>query len=216
MVQRQSANPKIRPDAPGAFEAAAFVRMLEVPTRLDRADGDVHAAGNPHIQTDPRNILAVAQSLAERLAAIDPANATHYRDRHRAFAARWTAALERWAERAMPLRGVPVAVQHKNWTYMLDWLGLKEVVTLEPKPGVPPSAGHLAQVAEEVRRQPVRMVIHAAYEDNRPSQFLGDRAGVPVVSLPFTVGGSDGARDLFGLFDDTLARLLDALNARKP
>jgi zinc/manganese transport system substrate-binding protein len=213
-VQRQSANPKILPGGPGAFEATAYVRMLDIPSRLDRADGDVHAAGNPHVHTDPRNILKIVQPLTDTLIRLDPMNESTYRARSRAFADRWTAAIDRWQATAAPLRGVAVAIQHKNWVYLFDWLGMKEGVALEPKPGVPPSAGYLAQVVDQVRRSPVAMVIRASHEDGRPSDFLTAQAHVPSVVLPFTVGGTPGAKDLFGLFDDTIARLLDA-NARK-
>lgn len=215
MIQRQSVNRKIQAGTPGSFEAARYIRMLEIPTRLDRAEGDIHAAGNPHIQTDARNILTVSKPLADRFAELDPTNAAYYRSRYQAFAAKWTAAIERWSQQAAPLKGVQVAVQHKTWVYMFDWLGMKEVVSLEPKPGVPPSSGYLAQVVEQVKREPVRMVIRAAYEDSRPSDFLKDRANVPEVVLPFTIGGTDAAKDLYGLFDDTIARLLAGLDAHK-
>jgi zinc/manganese transport system substrate-binding protein len=214
MVQRQAANGKIQPGAKGYFEAARYVRLLDIPTRLDRSEGDVHAAGNPHIQTDPRSIAAVTKPLAERLVDLDPANAAYYQSRANDFANRWTAAMQRWAQQAAPLRGVPAATQHKTWVYLFDWLSMKEVVTLEPKPGIPPSSGYLAQVVETVRQNPVRMVLRSAYEDSRPSDFLKERAGVPVAVMPFTVGGTPEAKDLFGLYDDTVNRLLAALNAR--
>lgn len=214
MVQRQSANGKIQSGAKGYFEATRVVTLRDVPTRLDRADGDVHAAGNPHIQTDPRNIAAVIGPLSARMAEIDGANAAYYQARAKEFGERWTAALQRWAQQAVPLRGVSAATQHKTWVYLFDWLGMKEVVTLEPKPGIPPSSGYLAQVVETVKQNPLKMVIRAAYEDSRPSDFLRDRAGVPVVVLPFTVGGTPEAKDLFALYDDTLNRLLAAADAR--
>lgn len=215
MIQRQAANPKIQSGLPGSFEATRYVRMLEIPSRLDRADGDIHAGGNPHIQTDPRNVLAVAKPLADRFAELDSPNAAYYQGRYQAFATRWNDAMQKWQEQAAPLKGTPVAVQHKDWIYLFDWLGMNEVVSLEPKPGIPPSSGYLAQVLDQIQRQPVRMVIHAAYEDSRPSDFLKDKASVPEVTLPFTVGGTDQAKDLFGLFDDTINRLMAGLNARK-
>jgi zinc/manganese transport system substrate-binding protein len=210
-VQRQSANRKIQPGAPGDFEATSYVRMLDVPSRLDRADGDVHAEGNPHIQTDPRNIARVADALATRFTLLDAANGAFYEARHKAFDDKWRAALARWAALAAPLRGKPIAVQHPNWAYLNDWLGLKQVVSLEPKPGVPPSAGYLAEVVARVRATPVAMVIRAPHESARPSEFLASRANVPAVLLPFTIGGTPGAADLVTLFDDTIARLLAAL-----
>ena len=210
VIQRESANPRIQAGQPGYFEAASAVRMLEVPARLDRADGDVHAAGNPHIQTDPRNILRVAEVLAERMAAIDGAGAAGYRSRLADFSRRWQAAMARWQQQAVALRGLPVAVQHKSWVYLEDWLGLREVATLEPKPGVEPSAAYLGRLVEQAAGNRPRLVIRAAYNDGRPAEWYGGQLHVPVAVLPFTVGGTDAARDLFGLFDDTVRRLLEA------
>ena len=208
VVLRQAANGKVLPGSPGYLEAASVVAMKDIPQLLDRAGGDVHAAGNPHIQTDPRNFLPVADALASRLAEIDPVNGALYKTRHDAFVAKWRAAIQRWETEAASLKGMPIAVQHKSWIFLLDWLGLKDIVALEPKPGVPPSSGYLAEVLAKVKASPVRMTIRAAYEDGRPSQWLEQNAGVPAVELPFTVGGSDKAKDLFALFDDTVDHLV--------
>lgn len=210
ILLRQSGNERIQPGKPGYFEAAHHVRLLEVPRRLDRAEGDVHAGGNPHIQTDPRNIAAVAEALAARLAILDHGNSAYYESRRKAFAERWTAAMKRWDAQAAPLRGMPIVVQHKGFPYLNDWLGLREVAVLEPKPGVEPTMSHLTEVLAQVQRQPAKMVLRAAYNDGRPSAWLSERAGIPAVELPFTVGGSERAKDLFGLFDDTVQRLLSA------
>jgi zinc/manganese transport system substrate-binding protein len=209
-IVQQSASQKIRPGAPGAFEASSFVTLLEVPSRLDRAEGDIHAAGNPHIQTNPSNILAVAKPLAARFAELDPANAQTYAARLTDFTMRWQAAMAKWQTQATPLKGVPIAVEHQSWIYLENWLGLKRVVALEPKPGVPPSAGYLAQVVDTLQKTPAKMVIRAAYEDERPSLFISDKAHIPSVTLPYTIGGTDGAKNLFSLYDDTLNRLLAA------
>ncbi len=212
---QQSGNAKVQPGQPGNFAAADVVRKLEVPGSVDRSQGDVHAAGNPHIQTDPRNIAAVATALGARLQQLDPANAAQYAKRQADFAQRWQQAMGRWAARAAPLKGVAVASQHKGFAYMYDWLGLKEVAVLEAKPGVEPTVSHLQTVLAALKSQPARMVVHAAYQDPRASDWLSRNAAIPVVKLPFTVGGSDGAKDLFGLFDDTLARLTAAAAAGK-
>ena len=210
-IAQQTANPKIQAGAPGAFEASSFVNLLEVPTRLDRAEGDIHAAGNPHIQTNPNNILTVAKPMADRFAQLDPANAQVYAARLADFTTRWQAALAKWQAQAAPLKGVPVVVEHQSWIYLETWLGLKRIAAMEPKPGVPPSAGHLAEVVDILQKNPAKMVIRAAYEDDRPAQFIADKAHIPAVTLPFTVGGTDGAKNLFSLYDDTLNRLLAAL-----
>jgi len=211
VVLREAGNERVQPGQPGYFEAAGFVRMLDVPARLDRAEGDVHAAGNPHIQTDPRNVLKVGAALAGRLATIDAANAAAYRAGYEAFAGRWRAALARWEREAAPLRGAPVVVQHKSWAYLIDWLGMKEVAALEPKPGVEPSAAYLARLVEQTAASRPRLVLRAAYNNPRPAEWYSAQARVPVAVLPFTVGGDEAAKDLFGLFDDTVRRLTEAL-----
>jgi zinc/manganese transport system substrate-binding protein len=207
LVIQQSGNARIRPGQRGYFEATAFVPLLEKPSRLDRADGDVHPGGNPHIQTDPRNVLRVASPLVMRLVELDPPNAAFYQARGKAFSDRLGAAIARWEQQASGLRGVPVVVQHKSFTYLIAWLGLKEVAALEPKPGVEPTTAYLATVLESLQREPVKMVIRAAYQSSRASQWVVERAKINAVVLPFTVGGDDEAKDLFTLFDDTLARL---------
>lgn len=211
VVLRESGNAAIQPGQPGYFEAASAVRLIEVPARLDRADGDVHPGGNPHLQTDPRNILKVAEALSTRLSRIDPAGAGAYAANLARFSARWQAAMTRWVQAAAPLRGVPVWVQHRSFAYMADWLGLKELGALEPKPGVEPGSAHLAGLLARQKDAPARMILRAAYARPTASEWLGERAGIPVVVLPFTVGGNSAADDLTALFDDTVQRLLGGL-----
>lgn len=207
---RQSGNAKLAAGSPALFEAGRVVAPLDVPANVDRSEGDVHASGNPHIQLDPRNIAKVADALAARLAQLDGDNAAFYEQRRQAFSTRWNAAIQVWEQQAQPLRGVAVVAHHKNLTYLWNWLGVREVGTLEPKPGVGPSAGHLAALKAQLVQQPAKLVVRAAYEDPRASQWLAEHAGIPAVVLPFTVGGDERSRDLFGLFDSTIARLLDA------
>jgi len=209
VLVQQSGNARLAPGAPAHFEAGRYITPIELPTRLDRADGDVHAGGNPHIQQDPRNIAKVAVALAARLAQIDPANAATYQARLADFQGRWSAAVQKWEQQARPLKGVAVVAHHKNMGYLWGWLGLREVATLEPKPGVEPSVGHLTELKSQQTRQPAKMVVRAAYEDPRASKWLSDEAHIPAVALPFTVGGNDKAVDLFGLFDSTVALLLE-------
>jgi len=208
LVLQQAGNPKVQPGKPGYLEAAAFVPLLGKPARLDRSEGDVHPQGDPHIQTDPRNIARVAAALAERLAQIDPASAAYYQVRYKQFAERWNSAVAKWERQAAPLRGIPVVVQHKAFTYLINWLGMNEVAALEPKPGLEPTTSHLASVLETLRRQPAKMVLRAAYQSDRASQWVAEHAKINAVALPFTVGGDAEAKDLFALFDDTIQRLL--------
>lgn len=210
VLLQQSGNAKVQPGQSGNFAAADFVRKLDVPSQLDRSQGDVHAAGNPHIQTDPRNIALVATALGARLAQIDATHASDYALRLKDFSQRWQQAIGRWSAQAAPLKDVAVVSQHKAFVYLYDWLGMKEVAVLEPKPGVDPTASHLQDVLVSLKNVPVRMTLYSAYQDAKPAEWLNRNANVPAVKIPFTVGGTDGAKDLFGLFDDTLARMLAA------
>lgn len=211
LLLSESGNARVQPGRPGYFEAARHVALLDKPVRVDRAQGDVHAMGNPHIQTDPRNIARVSEGLAKTLVQLDAAKAADYLQREQDFKTRWNQAMNQWNAKAEPLRGLPVVVQHDAFPYLENWLGLNRVAVLEPKPGVEPSAGHLASVLSELKAKPARMVLRASYQSARPSAWLSDRAGVTAVELPFTVGGSAKAGDLFGLFDVTLDRLLGAM-----
>jgi len=210
ILLQQSGNAKVQAGQPGNFASADFVRKLDVPGQLDRAQGDVHAAGNPHIQTDPRNIALVATAMGARLQQIDAAHASEYAQRLSDFSLRWQQAVVRWTAQAAPLKGAAVVSQHKAFVYLYDWLGIKEVAVLEPKPGVEPTASHLQEVLASLKNHPARMTLYSAYQDAKPAEWLSKNAGVPAVKIAFTVGGTDGAKDLFGLFDDTLARLLAA------
>lgn len=207
-VLLQQASRKVQPGQPGYFEAASAVTLRDAPARLDRALGDVHALGNPHLHTDPHNIARVAQAMAARLETIDAAHAADYRARHADFQRRWQAAIVRWEAQAAPLRGMRLVAHHTGWAYLTHWLGIDTVAMLEPRPGVPPSAAHLADVLSRLRQTPARAVVRAPYENPRPSAWLAQQAGIPAIELPYTVGGAPEATDLFTLFDVTLARLL--------
>src|SRR5216117_2051412 len=210
LLQTQSGNAKIQAGQPGYFEAASAVSLIEKPGSVDRSLGDVHPAGNPHIHLDPRNIERVAAALAQRMPSLDGAQASYYLARQKDFAARWNEARARWEKDAAPLKGMPVVVYHKDLSYLVAWLGMREIGALEPKPGLPPSTAHLTELLERLKSTPARAVVRSAYNDPRPAEWLAERAKVASVLLPYTVGGTERAKDLFGLYDDTIARLAAA------
>jgi zinc/manganese transport system substrate-binding protein len=208
LLLTQSGNTKIQPGTPGFLETSQFVSKLEIPRVLDRSQGDIHPGGNPHIHLDPRNIAKVAEVLRDRLIQIDPANAGTYKARASSFLVRWREATQRWEAEGAPLRGLTMVVYHQNMSYLNAWLGMREVGSLEPKPGLPPTTAHLADLVARMQTAPAKMIVYVAYNNPQAAEYLSERTKIPAVRLPFTVGGSDGAKDLFGLFDDTLARLL--------
>jgi zinc/manganese transport system substrate-binding protein len=208
LLLTQSGNPKIQLGEIGNLEASQFVVKLDIPKVIDRALGDIHPSGNPHIHLDPRNIPRVGAVITERLSRLDPANAGSYKARAESFHERWRAAMQRWEQEAAPLKGMPIVVYHKDMSYFINWAGMREAGSLEPKPGLPPTPVHLAELVERMKRDPAKAVVYSPYNSPGAAQFLSERVKIPVVPLPFTVGGTEKAKDLFGLFDDTIARLL--------
>lgn len=208
---QESGNAKIQRGARGYFEAASALTLLEVPSQVDRAMGDIHPYGNPHVHLDPHNIRAVAHALTARLSQIDPGESAYYASRAQDFDARWSAAIEAWEAKAAPLKGVKVVIMHRDQVYLCHWLGLAEVASIEPKPGVPPTAAYLGTLVGKLTAAPPKLILLNAYNDPKAANWLAERVHVPAVVLPFSVGGSDRAKDLFGLFDDTLDKLLAAL-----
>jgi zinc/manganese transport system substrate-binding protein len=212
MLLSKANNPNVRPGKPGFLEASSVVTRLEVPANVDRAQGDMHPQGNPHIQMNPHNIVLVAQALGQRMAVLDPDNAAAYAAGTEDFLLRWNAAIPVWEERAAPLMGERVVTHHKSWVYLEDWLNLQELATLEPVPGIPPTTAHLSMLLEQLGTDGsgADVIIRAPFQSAKASEWLQEQTGIPAVMLPLTVGGSDGADDLFGLFDDVLDRLLAA------
>jgi len=211
VILRESGNAAVRTGNPGNFEAARYVTMLETPGRLDRGDGDVHAMGNPHIQTDARNFIPVAEALSKRLIQIDPSNTLYYQQQLSQFNQQWRTAISRWEKQAAPLKGIAIIAQHRGFPYLNNWLGLIQVAELESRPGMEPSAAHLSLVLNQLQQHPAKMVLRAAYQDGRPSEWIAGRAHINAVALPYTVGGNAQAIDLFSLFDNTISQLLAGL-----
>jgi zinc/manganese transport system substrate-binding protein len=211
LLLTQSGNGRIQPGLPGFLEAAQFVPRIEIPKVVDRSLGDIHPGGNPHIHTDARNIARVAEVMSQRLAQLDPQNAAAYKSQSEAFGARWQTAIQRWERAGARLKDVPVVVFHRDFSYFIRWMGMREAGSLEPRPGIPPTPAHLAGLVEQMKRAPAKVIIYSPYNDPRAAQFLSERTGIPAVMIPFTVGGSDKANDLFALFDETIALLLAVL-----
>jgi len=207
VLMQQGARDTVQPGQPGYLDASQYVQLLQVPSRVDRAQGDIHPYGNPHFQTDPRTIAAVAPQLAQRMAQLDPSNAADYQKRYADFKARWDAALKRWGQEAAAVKGMKLIAYHDGWVYMQDWLGVDAVGFLEPKPGIPPSPSHLADLLAAIKSQGVAGIIYTPYEDEQAPQWLSQRGGIPTAVIPDTVGADDD-KDLFQFYDLMVNQLL--------
>jgi len=209
LLQRQAGNAKVMPGQPGYFETSTLVKRLEIPDKVDRSMGDVHASGNPHIHLDPRRIQTIAIALNARLADIDPAGKAYYQQRFVDFTQRWQQAIKKWQKQAASLKGTRIVVHHHDWVYLFDWLGIENAGALEPKPGLPTTAGHLVALKQSLQSNPAKMIIYTAYQNPRAAKRFSQMSKLPAVELPFTVGGAEGVNDLFSLFDVTIQRLVD-------
>jgi zinc/manganese transport system substrate-binding protein len=204
-------NRAVLPGNNGYFEASRFVARLDATGNVDRSKGDIHPEGNPHVQTNPHNIAAIAQALGERMILLDPGNAATFEAGLEDFLSRWGAAINRWEAKAEPLRGTRVVTHHKSWVYLERWLGIEEVANLEAIPGLPPTATHLSKLTKQFAEGGADFIVRSPYQDDRPSEWLSEKVGIPHLVLPLTVGGTEKANDLFSLFDDVVDRLLEVL-----
>jgi len=207
---RKANNRDVLPGTNGYLEASAHVLRLDATGDVDRSKGDIHPQGNPHIQTDPHNIAAVASALHRQLALLDPENAATYESGFVDFSERWKKAISGWEERAAVLRGTRVITHHKSWVYLEQWLGLEELANLEAVPGLPPTAAHLSRLTSRFSDGGADVIIYSPYQDSKAAEWLSTRTAITAVVLPLTVGGTDRATDLFSLFDDIIDRLLGA------
>ncbi|MDR9436918.1 MAG: zinc ABC transporter substrate-binding protein, partial [Thiohalophilus sp.] len=165
----------------------------------------------PHVHLDPYRLLTIARQLGERLQQIDPVNALHYQANLDGFVGQWQTAIERWEERARPLKEKKAVVQHRSWSYLFRWLEIEAVADLEPKPGLPPTSGHLAGLLNVIQAEKPQLIVLTTYQSERGARWLSRRTQLPVLTLPYTVGGHEQATDLFGLYETTLDLLLETV-----
>ncbi len=191
----QSRNDKLAAGAPGHVLCAQGVRLLEVPATLDRSKGDIHAAGNPHYLTDPVNARIVAKNIADALCALDEKSAGTYRANLNTFNAALEAKLVEWQKTLAPFRGQTVVSYHDSWPYFGQRFGLKLDLFLEPKPGIPPTPAHLAQVITQMKQDRVRVIIVDPYLNLKTAETVArntDATVVAVTQFPGGVKGTDG------------------------
>lgn len=208
ILTKKAGGPDVQPETIGWIMAADYVEKLGViHERVDRSMGHIHPEGNPHVQLDPHNISVLANVVAERLILIDSANAAAYQNNLDAFQTKWKTLIKKWEGDAQPLKGQKVVVYHNAWAYLLKWLGMDVIASLEPKPGIPPTASHLETVLKNVQGKDVTAILVAPFEKEKAAQWLSGKSGIPVAHMPFTVGGNEKAKDLPTLFEETI-RLL--------
>ncbi len=202
----RSANPSLKGER--LFMAAEEVQRLGAQAQVDRSKGDVHAEGNPHVHLDPRRMVQIGNALAATLAGIDGAHASDYRANAARFSADMSAAIAGWEKSASSVRGQAVIVYHDAWPYLVEWLGLVQAATVEPLPGVPPGAQHLAKVAQTAQARNARAVLHTTYDDVRAVRQVAQQGRTCAIELPYTVGGAPGTETLRAFYDTLVNRIV--------
>lgn len=204
----QSKNPVIQSHQPGNLDASRGILVIEIPAGpVDRSMGDVHPQGNPHYLLDPRNALIVLERISERLGQLDPANKARYTAQSDAYASLLKQKIQDWARQAQSLKGQKIVTHHKSFNYLFNWLGLKNVAYLEPKPGLPPTSSHLMRLVTTVKEEHIPLIISESYYDPKPGRELAAKTGAKAIELPPSVGGTPDVPTYESLFEHILGRL---------
>jgi zinc/manganese transport system substrate-binding protein len=212
LVLPGSRNPKIQPGRPGFVDASEGVNVLEKPTgTVSRAEGDIHPLGNPHYYLDPKNLEVVADHLADVFARLDPDNEADYFANAKAFNEKIEAALVGWQKQMEPFQGRSIVTYHKNFIYFTDRFGLKIFGHVEPKPGIPPSPRHIADLSEDMKQSGVTVITYQPYYNADPCRELAAKTGGTALEVATEVGGLPGTDDVFTKFDVLVSTLTDAL-----
>ncbi len=182
-------NPKLEAGKPGRVSAAEGVVLLEVPMALDRSQGDIHAAGNPHYLTDPLNAKIVAAHIAQALTALDTKSAGVFQANLKNFAEGLDAKMSEWQELVAPYVGRPLVTYHNYWIYFGHRFGWPMELFLEPKPGIPPTPAHLAEVITKMKAGSLKLVTVQPYQNRKTAETVAGRTGAVVLDFPSFPGG---------------------------
>jgi zinc/manganese transport system substrate-binding protein len=212
----ESRNPKIRRGGVGDVDTSIGIPLLEIPQgRVTREQGEVHIFGNPHYWLDPENMKIIARNIAEGLKRVDPANADEYERNLRRLERLMDDLLDETLKLAAPLRGEKFVAYHTTWSYLANRYGFRIIGYLEPKPGIPPSASHLADLIVRMRQEKVKVIIKEPFYENRTPNMVAQRTGAKVVEICPTVGGEPGTETYPKLLRHILTKLVNAVQSEK-
>jgi zinc/manganese transport system substrate-binding protein len=204
-------NPKIEAGQPGRVVASQNIHLMNIPASASRAAGDVHALGNPHFMTDPIIAKAVAQHIAQAFSTIDPAHAATYEENYKKFEAAINAKLQEWGTAMLPFKGQNIVAYHDSWPYFAHRFGINIDTFLEPKPGIPPSPSHLAEVIAQIKAQKMKAIIVEPFHDRKIAERVASATGAKVVDFAQYPGALPNSDSYIKLMDVLIARLSAAM-----
>jgi len=216
-------NPQINPGAKGNLDSSKAIQVLEVPSgELDRSMGDIHPEGNPHYWLDPRNGVLIGQQILDRLKLLSPKDGAYFENNFKTFRDTLTAQIADWEKRIAPFKGIQVVSYHKQFEYLMNWLGFSAVGYVEEKPGIPPTAKHLASLVDLMKERGIKIILIANFTDPKIAQLVAEKSGAKLVVLPTSVGGEEGIDTYSKLFERIVSELerefkqLQAFNVQRP
>ncbi len=203
---QQANNPRIQ-TSKGFLDLSQHVNLIEVPTNVSRSEGDIHPEGNPHFALDPHNIPILARAIKDKLCDLDAKNRQEYEKRFAEFKRQWDGKMKEWDHKLSVVKGKRVIQYHQLFNYFLSTYHLSLAGTIEPKPGIPPTARHIEELIETAKAQKVDFVLQDAYHEKRSAQFVAEKTGAKYVLFPHDIGAVSEAKDLFSLFEEIVRRL---------
>ena len=206
-----SRNSKIQKGSPGYVDASELVGLFQVPSSVNRGEGDIHIYGNPHYWLDPMNGKVIARNIANGLERIDPSNKKLYETNLEAFFTKIDQKMSEWASKMAAFKGSKIIAYHNEWVYFERRFGLQIVDFMEPKPGIPPSPSQIVKVIKEVTANKIKVIISSPYFTTSSSDVVSKQTGVKVLTLATSVGAFSGIKNYFDLFDYDIEQLVAAL-----
>ncbi len=206
-----SRNPKIQKGSAGYVDASEGVGLLQVPSSINRGEGDIHIYGNPHYWLDPLNGKVIARNIANGLERLDPDNKSFYENNLQTFFSKINAKMQEWQAKMAPYKGTPLIAYHNEWVYFERRFGLHIVDFMEPKPGIPPSPSQLVKVIKEVKADNIKVIISSPYFTTSSSDVVSKQTGAKELTLATSTGGFASIKNYFDLFDYDIDHLIAAL-----
>lgn len=198
---KRASNTKVTSNAPTFLNLSHYMPLIQKPSSVDRAQGDVHPDGNPHFHLDPNNILKISQTIAAFLISIDPEHKAIYEKNYDTFEKEWQMHLAIWAKKMAPKKGMKVIQFHDNLAYFNNAYRLKNIGTIEPLPGIPPSSRHTLKLISLIKSQKPCCILHDVYHSTKTAQYIQSKTGIKLIIMPHDIGALESVDSLVGLFD---------------
>jgi len=198
------------PNGERQIDTSKGIPLLEIPSSLSRAQGDIHAYGNPHYWLSPDNGKIIARNIAEGLARLYPEDSSFFQSNEKAFELKIDEKMGEWSHELMPFKGEKAVSYHKSWPYFAKQFGLVLIGELEPKPGIPPTAKHLAQLENAMREQHAKVILKETFFEHKTPDTVAKETGAVVATLAQSVGDVKGATDYLHMVDYNVRQVVEA------